>query len=407
MKVLNNISRLILGILFIFSGFVKAIDPLGSSYKFNDYFEVWGLNGFEQFTVPLAICLSSAEFIIGICLFWNIRTKIAIWAALFFMIFFTILTFYIALFNPVTDCGCFGDAIKLSNWQTFFKNLIIFIPLLIIFINRKTFKPLYKTFTEWLLALIMVIIIVGLSVYCLNHLPLIDFRPYKIGTYIPAKMEMPANAAQDVYKTIIYYEKNGVKKGFSIDNLPDSTWKFVKTESKLIKKGYEPPIHDFSIISPFNGQDITNEVLNSDDFWFILIAYDLKKSFFEKNEIINKIYKFSIDNGYHFICLTSSLSEEIDLIKNKYNFDFEFYNTDPITLKTIIRSNPGLVLLKNGTVISKWHYNDLPDIKEFSNGLLSYVINSKRIQYNRLLIISLSLGLLLIIALVNIIIKKH
>ncbi len=375
MKLLRLISRVIVGIVFIFSGFVKAIDPFGSAYKFIDYFEAFHLSFLNSIALPLAIILSSAEFLIGICLLLNVRLKESSWALFIFMVFFTILTFILAIYNPVSDCGCFGDAIILTNWQTFYKNIILMIFVLIVFIEKNKYQILYKPFIEWVIITFFAFIIILFSVYCINHLPVLDFRPYNIGAHIPDKMELPEDAPSDEYEIKLFYQKDGKIQEFNLENLPDSTWEFVNREKKLIKKGYVPPIHDFTIDDLETGEDIADIILEDEDYTFILIAYNLNKYNLKSQNKINELAAFCEANGYNFICLTSSLKNLIEEFKEKNNILFSFYNTDEITLKTVIRANPGLLLLKNGTIIDKWHNRNIPKIEKFEKNILANILD--------------------------------
>ncbi len=363
MKSLNTISRIVIGLVFVFSGFVKGIDPLGTTYKFIDYFEAFGFDFLSPIALPLAILLNASEFLIGISLLFNSKIKYGAWAVLLFMSFFTILTFFLAIYNPVSDCGCFGDAIVLTNWHTFFKNIIILFFTLIVFINRNKYNTTTTQHLQWGILSVGFVLIITISIYSYNHLPIIDFRPYKIGVNIPEEMIIPDNAPQAEYKTVLEYKKNERIKKFSLNNLPDSSWKWVSSENILIKEGYIPPIHDFTI-STQDDNDITDIVLSENKFTFILVAYNLNKSNIKNIEKINSLSEYCNETtNCNFICLTSSLDNEINEFKNSYNSSFSFYNTDEITLKTIIRSNPGIMLIKNGTILGKWHNNDIPDIQ--------------------------------------------
>ena len=411
MKTIRLISRILIGIVFIFSGFVKGIDPYGSTFKFLDYFEAFHLSFFDPIALPLAVILSTAELIIGICLFIGIRMKETSWALLIFMVFFTILTLIIAITNPVSDCGCFGDALILSNWQTFYKNIFFMGLTLIVFFSRKFYLQLLKTPVEWSIAGVFVIISISISIFCINHLPMLDFRPYNIGTYIPEKMEIPENAPMDEYNIKLIYKKNDVEKEFTLENLPDTTWEFIRNESTLIKQGYIPPIHDFTIDDPDTGEDIADIILNSQNYTFIAIYYNLDKSCFKYQNKLNELATFCQINGYEFIGLTSSLTDKIEEITAKYNIPYKFYNTDEITLKTIVRSNPGLIILKQGVIINKWHIKDIPEIDKFENNILAYSINklnnNKELKIILLYISIFLLAISLFINVKNYIYKKR
>lgn len=371
MKTLNQISRIILGLVFIFSGFVKAVDPLGSMYKFNDYFDAFGLEFLSVTALPLAILLSTFEFVIGFSLIFSTKRKLTAWATLIFMSFFTVLTFFLALFNPVSDCGCFGDAIIMTNWETFWKNVVLMIFTVIVFIYRDKYEANWKSANQWLIILIPFIFIVSLSVYCIQNLPIIDFRPYSVGTHIPEKMEIPEDAPRTEYETILLYEKGGKVVEFTLDNLPDSTWEWVETKNILINEGYVPPIHDFTIQTS-SGNDITDIVLSDSKFTFLMIAHDLNKTSNKNIDHINNLAQYCQKSGKcNFICLTASVESDIKKFKEETGAPYMFYTTDEITLKTIVRSNPGIILLKKGNILGKWHHRNLPDIDQLENEFIN------------------------------------
>ncbi|MEE4196027.1 MAG: BT_3928 family protein [Bacteroidales bacterium] len=364
MKKLNQLSRIILGIVFIFSGFVKAVDPLGSMYKFNDYFTAFGLEFLSVLAFPLAVLLSSLEFVIGFSLLFATRRKITAWVTLLFMAFFTILTFFLAIFNPVSDCGCFGDAIIMTNWETFWKNVVLMIFTLVIFFNRDRYEVKWKKQKQWIIISIPFIFSVLLSWYCYLNLPVLDFRPYRVGTHIPEKMIIPEEAPKAEYETVLLYEKEGEIREFTLDNLPDSSWQWVETKNILIQEGYVPPIHDFSIQTP-NGNDITDIVLNDSKFTFLMIAYDLSKANTDNIDQINELAEYCKTSAKcNFICLTASVESVIHDFKEETGAPYMFYATDEITLKTIVRANPGIVLIRQGTILEKWHHRNIPAIKE-------------------------------------------
>ncbi len=371
MKTLNQISRIILGLVFIFSGFVKAVDPLGSMYKFNDYFDAFGLEFLSVTALPLAILLSTFEFVIGFSLIFSTKRKLTAWATLIFMSFFTVLTFFLALFNPVSDCGCFGDAIIMTNWETFWKNVVLMIFTVIVFIYRDKYEANWKSANQWLIILIPFIFIVSLSVYCIQNLPIIDFRPYSVGTHIPEKMEIPEDAPRTEYETILLYEKGGKVVEFTLDNLPDSTWEWVETKNILINEGYVPPIHDFTIQTS-SGNDITDIVLSDSKFTFLMIAHDLNKTSNKNIDHINNLAQYCQKSGKcNFICLTASVESDIKKFKEETGAPYMFYTTDEITLKTIVRANPGIILLKKGNILGKWHHRNLPDIDQLENEFIN------------------------------------
>jgi uncharacterized membrane protein YphA (DoxX/SURF4 family) len=364
-SILLSVARILLGLVFVFSGFVKAIDPLGFTYKIEDYLRAFG-GVFEQFSViafGVAVALSTLELLIGLNLIFKVKLKLSIVLALLFMAVMTPLTLYIALKNPVSDCGCFGDALVISNWATFYKNIALstLAVLLLVFYNR--ILPLFVAKIQTILFVCFIGVGVSLSVYCYLHLPIIDFRPYKIGVNIPNAMLVPQDAIQDKYSTTFIYKKNGVEKEFTLENYPkgDSTWVFVDQKSVLITKGYQPPIHDFSIVNSAY-VDITEDVLSKPGYTFLLAMYDISKASEEGAKKAEVIYQTSLKTGTAFYALTASSDDEVKAFKKKTGVTFPFCKTDPIALKTMVRANPGLVLLKKGTVVGNWNWRDfLPE----------------------------------------------
>ncbi|HDR52459.1 MAG TPA: DoxX family protein [Mariniphaga anaerophila] len=375
MKFIKHFSRIVVGLTFIFSGFVKGIDPWGSAFKFSDYFIAMNLDWLLWATFPLGVLLAFAEFAIGLGLLFNTFHRLAAWLAMLFMVFFTGLTLWIAIENPVTDCGCFGDALVISNWETFYKNLVLIALTFIVFYYRNNMKGAPGKKTGFVLSLLSVIIYAGIVIHSYNHLPIFDFRPYKVGVNIPEAMSIPSDAQQDVYENIFYYKnKNtGEVERFTEENYPwqdTLNYEFHDMESNLLQRGYEPPIHDFTIETQ-EGDDIIDFFIYDDNYVFILISYDLKKSSTKPLGKINTLANWAMDQGFPFIGLTASLPNEYQIFAEKHHVPFEFFNCDEITLKTIIRANPGLMVLNNGTIVAKYHYNDIPSPEEFEQEFIN------------------------------------
>ena len=366
-KIAVEISRFILGLLFIFSGFVKAVDPWGGAYKILDYFSAFELTAFNIWAIPLTFLQAAVEFGVGVCLLLGIYRRINSILVLLIMLFMTPLTLYLAIANPVTDCGCFGDALVISNWQTFYKNIFLLIAAIIVFCWYQFMTPFFSRKTYFSAALWTYLFIIGVSYYCFYYLPVLDFRPYKIGANIPEKMEIPENAEHDIYDVRLIYSKDGKQKQFTINDYPkdDSTWTFVDSKSYLLKKGYQPPIHDFSITNS-DRDNITDDVLSNPSYTFLLIAHKLEKANDANVDKINDVYDFSKTKGYKFYALTSSLSDEIQNWIENTGAEYPFCTMDDIALKTIIRSNPGLLLIKNGTIVDMWPNTRLPDVDELN-----------------------------------------
>jgi len=354
-------SRLLFGAVFVFSGFVKAIDPLGSSYKIEDYLRNFGgiFETMAEYAFVLAIALSTIELLIGLSLILKVHLNLTTLLALFFMLVMTPLTLYIAIKNPVTDCGCFGDALVLSNWATFFKNLVLITLIILMGVYHTKFRPFLSSKIQNIATVTFIAAGILLSVYSYRHLPLIDFLPYKIGVNIPKAMEVPDNAPSDEYKTTFIYEKNGLQKEFTLENYPkgDSSWVFVDQKTELISKGYKAPIHDFSIMNA-QFDDITQQVLNFPGDSYIFIMYDLNETSVEGAKKAEIIYQNYLKAGIKCYALTGSSDADVQKFKDKTDVTIPFWKTDPTVLKTIIRANPGLILLKKGTIKGKWNWRD-------------------------------------------------
>jgi hypothetical protein len=363
MKIINYLSRIIVGLTFLFSGTVKAIDPSGFSYKLQDYFSAFHMGFLGELSMVLAITMCTIEFIAGFSVLFNIRFKQGIIAVMLLMTFFTALTFVIALTNPVSDCGCFGDAVHLTNVQTLLKNIILLIPAVWLFLKRDTIAVRTGTVRSWSLIAITTLLFLVFIFYNLRYLPVIDFLPYKTGTHIPDKMIVPSGMPTDKYETTFIYEKNGEQKEFNLQNYPanDTSWKFIDQKSVLVSRGYTPPIHDF-VLTSLENEDLTGEVLSNPGYVMLMISKKideadpaLLKTGFETGQAIK-------GDSVDFYILTASTTNEIRNISN----GLQFLLVDETTLKTMIRSNPGYILLKNGTILHKWSWANLPGKEELS-----------------------------------------
>ena len=365
------LARWIVGILFVFSGFVKGIDPSGFQYKLEDYFEALHLQGLSFLAVTGSFLLPFAEYAIGIMLITGILIRLSTKLVFLFMLLVTPLTLYIALKNPVTDCGCFGDALVISNWQTFSKNIVLIILVILLLVNRNrllffsTTKFRKISFTLLLLGYISVVY------WSCYHEPVIDFRPYKVGVNITEGMSIPDGAPADVYQTTYHYrnrQSNELKR-FGDHDFPwqDTLhWKFESMDSPLlIKKGYRPPIHDFSIQTA-EQQNVTDTYLKDSLYTFFVIAYDLEKSSDTKQKRLNELANWAKQNGYRFVGLTSTAGAALHKFQLDEHPAYDFLFADQTTLKTMIRSNPGLMLLHKGTILAKWAYADFPTTEEAS-----------------------------------------
>lgn len=358
------LCQYLLAVTFIFSGFVKANDPLGTVYKIQDYLEAMDLLQYIPAIFPLAgaIGIALLEFSLGVYLLFGIHRWWVSRITFFVMLFMTPLTLWLALANPISDCGCFGDAIVLTNWETFLKNVVLLVAAFTLYRCYLRIKTLVSNKVDWLVALYTTLFILGFSLYCYRRLPVFDFRPYYIGANIRQSMEIPEGAKPTVYSTKFIYEKDGRQATFTEDNLPaDTLWRFVNAVTEVKEKGYEPPIIDFSVVSQEDGAELTDSILDTDNYVFLLVANRLKEADDSTIDLINEIYDYSVEYGYTFYCLTSSPDEDIAEWQERTGAEYNFALMDNITLKTVVRSNPGLLLLKKGTILNKWSLNNLPD----------------------------------------------
>ncbi|MGM8362593.1 BT_3928 family protein [Flavobacterium sp. ARAG 55.4] len=363
-NIITQFSRIFVGILFIISGLIKLNDPVGFSYKLAEYFSepVFNLPFLVPFCLSLALFLVIAEVLLGIMLLIGYKPKFTIWSLLLMIVFFTFLTFYSAYYNVVKDCGCFGDALHLTPWESFTKDVVLLFFILVLFINKKLVKPLFSKGTQNLLVALGMTASIFMAYYVLNHLPIIDFRPYKVGTNIQKAMEIPEGAPQAVVKMTFIYKVNGVNKEFSEDdlmNLPEGA-EFVDRKDQVISEGYVPPIHDFTMMK--DGSDYKEELLLESKL-LMIVTYDLTKSDTDGMQKLADLNKKAVAKGYKVIGMTNSSEQEIKKAQKKYNLDFDFYICDAIALKTIERANPSIVILEKGTVKQKVHYEDISDLK--------------------------------------------
>lgn len=392
MRYLNLSGRFIGGVVFSFSGFVKGIDPIGSQIKFTDYLSAAGVSIPENILLVAAILMSLAELLIGVSLLTGAYYRTGVKGYLGFMCFFTPLTLILAIYNPVSDCGCFGDAIHLTNWQTFYKNLILIVPGVFMFINLKRFSPENIRIRSASITIIAAVMFTLFMIYNIRFNPVIDFRPFKVGTNIPESMKIPAGAPRQVYDITFLYEKDGVVKEFTLDNYPanDTAWRFIDQKSVLISKGYEPPIKSFSI-SNYEGVDVTSSITENQGYTLLMISHTLSKA--KKGAIANGLIIGSEvqAKNINFYVVTGSSRDEIDSFRN----GLIFCTADLTLLKTIVRTNPGYLLIKNGTIIAKWSYNEVPPSSWFSSNLADEILISSN-KRRAFVVIGLFVGMSLL-----------
>lgn len=371
-----NVCRFVLAATFIFSGYVKAIDPLGTLYKLKDYAAAMSLNGLlpDWALVGVAIALGALEFALGVFMLFAVRRHVVSRITLAFMTAMTVLTLWIFVADPVKDCGCFGDALKLTNGETLLKNIVLIACAALVAWRPVDMARFISRSNQWIVRYYTVAYIVITSVYCLYTLPIFDFRPYHVGMNIKQGMEIPEGAEQPEFESTFLLKKNGETREFTLDNYPDSTWEYVDTRTVQTKKGYEPPIHDFALTSCDTGEDITEQVLTKKGYTFLLVSPRLAVADDSNFGDIDQIYEYAEENGADFYCVTASANDEIERWRDLTGAEYQFCNADETTLKTMIRSNPGLMLLKDGTIIGKWSHNALPQTDDLTAPLQQLAI---------------------------------
>lgn len=363
-----NVCRMAVALTFILSGYVKAVDPLGTQYKIHDYLVAAGMSDIvpDAVTLGASVLLAAAEFCAGVLLLFAIHRRTVSRLVLVFMAVMTPLTLWLAVADPVEDCGCFGDAVVLTNWETFAKNVVLLACTLVVFRRPMMMVRFISKTNQWIILNYTVLFILVSSLYCLYYLPILDFRPYHVGADIRKGMEFPEGAEQPQFETTFVLEKNGTRKEFTVDDYPDSTWTFVDSRTVQTAAGYVPEIHDFYMQTLDGEEDVTDKILDEEGYAFLLISPHIEQADDLNFGDIDMIYEYCMDHGYSFRCLTASSGDAIQRWRDITGAEYEFLHADETTLKTVIRSNPGLVLLKHGVVLWKWSHNDLPELNENS-----------------------------------------
>lgn len=378
MPIVVHLSRFMVGGLFIFSGFIKANDPLGFSYKLEEYFEVFktdsGMQFFESFAhiaLPLAIILCVSEMALGFMLLVGYKRDLTLWLLFAQIAFFTFLTFYSACYNKVTTCGCFGDFLVLKPWTSFWKDVALMILITLLLVGKENVNELFSPLITASLTLIAIVLSFAFPIYAYRNLPPLDFRAYKIGDNIKDNMKPGADYKPAEYESGFIYEnlKTGKQEHFNMKNYPwqdTLNWKWVSTDNILIHDAVNPPkIVDFSI-SDLDGNNITDSILNTKNYLFLLVCYDLTKT--EEDETlhakINDLYKLAQADKVNLLALTANDAKLIDNYKHQHQALYDFAQADGVVLKTMVRANPGLILIKDGKVIMNWHHNNFPTYSE-------------------------------------------
>jgi len=380
-NILLTFSRIFVGVLFIFSGLIKANDPLGFGYKLQEYFDVFHISFLSPIATGIAILLCTLEIVLGALLLLGFWGKKVSWGLLILIIFFTLLTFVSAFFKVVTSCGCFGDAIPLTPWQSFGKDLVLLVLIVYIFLKKDFIKPaVQKAKSQRNIAIVVSVVSLLFGLYTYNFLPVIDFLPYKVGAHIPSLMVIPPGEKPDEFQ-IMYHLKNKKTKAekdmsdkdyLKTEIWKDDNWEIVGEPSKtLVKKGYEPKIKDL-IITDASGTDYTKELIENPYYSLVFVAYNLndtnEKAIGDLNALaLNATQQFNIRS----VLLTSNSASDAEKFIKKYNLFSEVFYADAVPLKSMVRANPGVLLLKNGVVISKWHFHNVPSFEQLGSKYFS------------------------------------
>lgn len=367
MKLLVNICRVIVGVLFIFSGLVKAMDPHGLAYKMQEFFEVWAANAslarimhwLTDYALPFAIIMITLEIIVGVAILLGLWKTFFTWLILLLIIFFGFLTGYAALSGKISTCGCFGDCIPLTSMQSFIKDMVLLVLVLVLFFGKRYITPVLTPAIDLLLLIISIALVLFYQWYVMRHLPTVDCLPFKKGGNILELRKMPANAVPDVKEYSFVYEKNGNSQTFSVKDLPDSTWHFVSRKDIIITKGKnnEPPIKDFNLTT-LSGTDTTSAVLSLDASYYLFFVKDLANTDYWFDDFTN-LYEHAKQNNRVLYILTTQpeLADTFFNYRNKYNLPV--FSLDATAFKTAARTNPELYLMKGPIIVNKWGWADL------------------------------------------------
>ncbi len=367
-KIVDPVARILVGGLFIFSGLIKLNDPVGTEIKLEEYFEVFATDFhpvfrvFIPYSLEIGLLLVVLEVVLGVAVLLHYRMKLTASVLLALIVFFTFLTGYSAIFNKVTDCGCFGDAIKLTPWQSFYKDLVLLVFILHLFFYRKTYTPVLRTMEGHAVIGAVTAISFFLGIYAIRHLPFIDFRPYKIGNNIPEQMKLPPGARRDSVVMTFIYRTGGKTVELTMHELSrvDSTYEFVDRIDKVVRVGDRPKITDYSV-TDVNGKDATQETFEG--VKLLIIIQNAAKASTANLSRIRDLIK-GVEGYAEVMILTASPEAEFESFRHAHQLAAPFYFADATVLKTIVRSNPGITLWVNGTVKGMWHHNDTPSADE-------------------------------------------
>ncbi len=359
--VLANICRVVLALVMVLSGFVKAVDPKGTMYKLQEYADAFSLDFLTgDWLLFIAIVLAAVEFLVGVFLLMGVYRKFVATVVLLIFVFFTPFTLYVAVADPVADCGCFGDAFEMSNEASFLKNLFLFALAVVTFLGRRRFMPNISSKNRWMVVLFSIFYISLVEGVSLSEIPVVDFRHYAVGNNLRELVQ----GEPGVYRLIHVYRKNGESHEFSQDSLPDDTWEHVGTRSELVAEGRKPVVGDFSILEWESDNDVADDILSDTGHVFVLVAEFVNEASVGRVDKINDLYDYCLENGLPFYAATASGEEEIELWRKRTGAEYPIYWADNMLLRTMVRANPGVLLLKNGVIEGKWNVANMPEVHE-------------------------------------------
>ena len=370
LRIITTLSQWLLAGTFLFSGFVKAMDPMGMEHKLAAYLVHWGFDvPAGSFYLDVAVLvLALVEFTLGVYLLLGMRKRIAAIGSFAFMLVMTAVTIYIYAFNPVSDCGCFGTALTLTNGETLVKNIVLLLCSLVVLTQRRHSLRIISMHTQWLLSLYAMVYLIGVTLFSLHYLPLIEFTPYATGVSI-------SDAIKGKQEMTFIYEKDGQKRSFDINHLPeDSAWSYVDTKTEVLEA---PSIKDFSLIDR-DGDELADEILADSGFVYIIAMPNPSMADAGCSDQLNDIYDFANDHQQRLLCATAGSSEEITTWIDRTGAAYPFVESSSEALNAMVRSNPGVLLLKNGKIIAKWSRNDLPDEVELKTITLNPELQIQR-----------------------------
>lgn len=366
MKGLLSTARVIVGVLFIFSGLVKANDPLGLSYKMQEFFEVWGWNFFNDFALSFSVLMIAFEIIAGVAVLLGWRMKLFSWLLLLLIVFFTFLTGYAVLSGKIRTCGCFGDCIPLSAMQSFTKDLILTALIIFIFIYRNKVQPVFTALSCGRILVLTVLFSFALQGYVFKHLPVVDCLPYKVGNNIQQQMKIAPGALPDSTVITFVYTKKGKQVEFTADKFPadfdDSLYHFIKRYDKLIREGNaQPAIKDF-VLTSMSGTDSTQAVLDRKGYSIFLFVKDGMNTSYDRpgNQQLREIASYAKSKSIPLYVVTNT-REVVDEFTAATKDTATTFMCDAVAIKTAARANPALYLLKDGTIKNKWAFSDFDE----------------------------------------------